>query len=310
MTSCLPFSITPFQPINDLSVVNPHLIISGLELAKISSCSIYNNSNQCLGYCDLNNCYPNCSSVSNNMDCNYLLLIVNLYNYIQAQLNCTFTQTSIQNTSLTLSSQQIIITLVNKGAIENTTIQNNQSTSVKINIINLQENQGNIGTIISQCIQNVMQYATQNPNTFSDPLSKSMISSMNSQSKDSIDSASKTATSSVIKNISSASASIQNVTTTIQSEVININITNAQYKKALIDINQSDAISLLCQNVAVSTVNLIIPQLFPQLPTIVTKNVSNPFITSTKGISMIVVIIVIIIIIIIVIIVLLHFKSK
>jgi len=318
--SCTPFSPTPFVPITDISQVQPHFILSGLTLSNLKSCNLYNSQNKAFGYCNLTNCYQTTLPKSEAINCSYLLLIANLYQYIANELECSFTQTSIQNTSIVNSNQVIIISMYNTGSITNTTIQNQQSTNVNVNIINIQssQNQTKISSLITQCIQNVIQYAKQNPSVFQSPNSANLVSSLSNVQPSSLSNTTQQATQNVIQNITSASSSIQSSETVFQEQIIKIVISNVQYPSAVIDINQSDAVSLLTQNIAVATVNTILPQLYPSIipqpsssPSSSPSSESSPssdrsstisHSLSSVDISIIVIVVVVVIIIIIVVI--------
>ena len=68
-----------------------------------------------------------------------------------------------------------------------------------------------------------------------------------------------------------------------QENVVSITLTNVEYQNATISISQTDAIEYLAQNVAVSVINLVLPQLYPNLLSAVTSNSSNNNNNSNNG---------------------------
>jgi len=268
--SCTPFQLASFTPITDISQVEPYLIVNALQLTQESSCSLYNSEQQCTGVCNSNGCNDTSSCPSSIINCSYLLLISNIYQYTISQLQCVFSQTSISNNTFTISEQIIEFTLSNPNSnIENTTISSNQTTNVNITCMDLQsvQNQEQIATLMSECIQQVITFANQNPSVFMLPPSALTTSSSattdNDSSQPSVnnDDIVNQSTSQVINSM----ISIQNIGTNEQENVVSITLTNMEYNNATISISQSDAIEYLAQNVAVSVINMVLPQLYPNL---------------------------------------------
>jgi hypothetical protein len=256
--SCTPFEASSFQPITSLENIEPSLLSAGLLLSNISQCQIYSNENQCLGYCDTTDCYEPCMSPINEpLNCSFLLLIVNLYSYIQKQLNCSLSTAKASSTNFTIVNQNIILTINNPdGNISNTTIGINQSENIKVTMINIQESQvqQDISSLITTCIQQVIEYANTNPTVFNDTTSQTLLEQFG-MSTNSLSTISSTALSFVLN-------------TMIQGSDIIITLNNVQYNKATIQLTQSSVIELLSQNIAIASINKIINIIIPNMDTL------------------------------------------
>jgi len=265
MSECSPFEITSFVPIVNMNEVDPYLITEGLIFSNVNSCAIYDSNGNTSEYCDQSNCY---TTTTNNdlINCEYFVLITNIYFYIINQLNCVFSETNISNSTFTVSDQIIVVSFANNNNISNTNLTETQNTNVQVTVINLSDssNQTMIANLIATCIQNVLDFAIQNPSIFTDPVSMSIINTTQ-PSYSTINTVVQNSTSNVLQNICSASSSISSDTILTQKNVINLTITNVQYNEANLNLNQSNVIKLLVENIATSSVNLILPQLYPNL---------------------------------------------
>jgi hypothetical protein len=279
MATCTPFEITSFVPTVNMNEIDPFLITEGLLFSNVDSCTIYDSNGNPLGYCDQNNC--NATTNSSSINCEYFVLITNIYFYIINQLNCVFTETNISNSTFTVSDQIIVVNIQNNDNISNTNLTETQNTNVQVTVINLQDssNQTMIANLIASCIQNVLDFAIQNPTIFTDPVSMSIINSTQPSSS-TLNTIVQNSASSVFQNICSSSSSISSDTIITQKNIINITITNVQYNEANLNLNQSDVIKLLVQNIATSSVNLILPQLYPNL-----KSTIQSLIPTTSSIN-------------------------
>lgn len=281
MSSCVPFQLSSFTPITDVTQVEPYLIVNALQLTQESSCSLYNSEQQVIGVCTSNGCSSQDESPSSLINCSYLLLISNIYQYTISQLQCVFSQTSISNNTFTISEQVIVFTISNPNSnVENTTIDSNQTTNVNITCMDLQsaDNQEQIASLMSACIQQVMAYANQNPSMFALP--PSALTTSSSVTSDNTDNNSPSSSYNDIVNQSTTQvinsmSSIQNIGMNVQQNVVSITLTNVEYNEATISISQTDAIEYLAQNVAVSVVNLVLPQLYPNLLSTIKSLTSN-----------------------------------
>jgi len=199
-----------------------------------------------------------------------------MYQYTIDQLQCVLSQTSISNNSFTLSSQTIEVSISNpNSSITNTVIDENQSTTVQMNFIDLQSssNQQQIATLIASCIQNVIDFASTNPTVFILPPSMTSPSSFSPSS--SLAQLSNQATTQVIQSMTTSSVSdIQNSVTAVQQNIVKLVMTNVQYSSAVITITQSNVMEYLAQNIAIATINLILPTLYPSIITSPSSQIS------------------------------------
>jgi len=241
---CIPFQPSEFQP--DNNHLEPEYIVAGLQLCKLTNCYLNDT-----GYCDVMDCYSSLSPYSTSTPCSAIKLLVNMYRYLSDQLNCTIQTASAdtENASYVVSKQSILFEIYSSGDISHVHTDSTQTMNAQITLISMSsaQTQSDMTTLISTSIQNILDYIQKNPETYQDPTSLAIINAM-------------TTNTTINQVVSSACSRVLNVI--FQESLIHVYLNNVQFQKARIKIDQTSAIELMSQSIAISTINETLNQLF------------------------------------------------
>lgn len=123
----------------------PNIISNLLQIFQIDYCTYDDKIYTPLGILDNEESIDKDSTLC---ECSKFLFELNVLYYIYDANKCMLTKGQVRNENFSMSTKKIIVSIMNDGDIENVTINQNQSTSVEIQMINLndptiQNNMGN-----------------------------------------------------------------------------------------------------------------------------------------------------------------------
>lgn len=246
-SSCPKNNSYNFTSVEDMIQAKPALFKKILTTYKIKNCKIKN------GYCSIvspttSGCYENQPTTS-NCSCDVLLFPLNLYNAMNDSIYCVLTDTS--NTDFVKTKQSVVFSIQQQdGNIKNVNLGVDQEENISMVSLQSASTIKNMTSLSVKIIQDIIQQAKSNPSMFPGPINEEFINLLKTYSDENLNSM-------VNEKINS---SVQLYV--IDSQTISVTLTNDEFNSLQDNINQSEVIKILVENIVDSTLGSLTQSVF------------------------------------------------